>query len=296
MWLVPRKGILEMELMMSRPGLLVVLAVLGACRAPKPPAFAGGVELPLAESWRGTVFVPVVIDGHTLRFVLDTGATITAVTPALAETLGLVPNGNTLVNGTIEAKLATVAKLEVGSIHHDRVRVAIVDLPEAKRIDEPFDGVLGLDVLSQHDVAIDIPRRRVVFFPPRQLAHADDVNDRMIRVDFKKSRLGLIEVTVDFDERGSVHGYLDLGAQRTFTNPVTGHWIEGPGNGDPERAARGLRVGNVRWERFSVIVEELPIFSRWIHEDELGVVLGADLFGDRAIVLAYQEGALFVAR
>ncbi len=273
---------------------LVVLALVG-CRSPRAPSFAGGVELPLAESWHGSVFVPVVVNGHPLRFVFDTGATITALTPATAEMLGLQGEGNIIVNGTIPAQLTRLASLSVGTIQHANVRAAIVDLPEEKRIDEQFDGVLGLDILSQHDVAIDIPKKKLVFYGPSELADSDMV-DNMIRVDFEKSHNGLVEFTVNFDERGQIPAYLDLGAQRTFTNPVTANWIQGPGNGDPERAAHGLNLGEVRWDRFSVIVEDLPIFEHWIRSDELAVILGADLFRDRAVVLAYKAGALFVAR
>jgi len=274
--------------------LAVVLAVVG-CRSPVPPTFAGGVELKLAESEHGTVFVPVVVDGRPLRFVLDTGASISAVTPAVADALGLVPDGRTLINGTIDALLSRVTTLSVGSIDHRDVRIAIVNLPEEKRIDERFDGVLGLDILAQHDVAIDFPHHRFVFYPPRQLANSDDVSD-MIRVDFTQSPKGLVEVDVAFDERGPIPAYLDLGAQRTFTNAVTANWIEGAGVSDPERSPRGLNLGKVRWEHFSIVVEDLPIFDHWIRSDELAVILGADLFRQRSIVLAYQERALFVSR
>jgi hypothetical protein len=273
-----------------------VLLVLLACRSPRPPEFAGGVAIQLAQSRHGTVFVPVVVNGRSLRFVFDTGATITAVTPATARTLELVPDGTTLVNGTIEAQLATLKTLSVGSLGHEHVRVAIVDLPEERRIDEHFDGVLGLDILSQHDVAVDIPRNRFVFYPPNQLAHGDAVRG-MIRVPFTKGHYGLIELNVTFSERrGAIPAFLDLGAQRTITNMATANWIEGGGPLDPERSARTLTVGDVRWDQFSVIVEDLQIFEYWIRTDELAVILGADLFRDRALVLAYQDSALFVAR
>ena len=271
-----------------------VLLVLVACRGPRPPEFSGGVELQLAQSGHGTVFVPVVVNGRPLRFIFDTGATISAVTPATARALALVPDGSTLVNGVIEAQLATLKSLSVGSIRHDHVRVAIVALPEERRIDEHFDGVLGLDILSQHDVAIDMPRHRFVFYPPNHLAHSDAVRG-MIRVPFTKGHYGLVELKVAFDERGSIPAFLDLGAQRTITNAVTANWIEGGGPIDPERSSRGLTVGDVRWNAFTVVVENLQIFEYWIRSDDLAVILGADLFRDRALVLAYQDSALFVA-
>jgi Aspartyl protease len=274
--------------------LCIVLALVG-CHSPRPAEFAGGVQVPLAQSRHGSVFVPVVINGRPLRFIFDTGASISAVTPEVAEALQLVPDGTTKVNGTISARLTRIATLSVGSIEHRGVRVAIVALPEEKRIDERFDGVLGLDILSQHDVAIDFPRQQFVFYPPNHLAHSDEVDD-MIRVDFTKSRNGLVELSVAFDERGPIPAFLDLGAQRTITNAVTANWIEGPANGNPERAPRGLNVGKVRWEQFSIIVEDLPIFDHWIRADELAVILGADLFRERQVVLAYQDGALFVSR
>lgn len=274
---------------------LVVVALV-ACRSPRPPVFSGGVPLQLDQSRHGTMFVPVSIDGHPLRFVFDTGATISAVTPTTARALALVPDGRTLVNGKLEAQLATVKTLSVGTLRHDHVRIAIVDLPEERRIDEHFDGVLGLDILSQHDVAVDMPRGRYVFYPPNTLAHGDAVRG-MIRVPFTKGHYGLIELRAAFDERrGALPAYLDLGAQRTITNTVTANWIEGGGPLDPERSARGLTVGDIRWDQFSVVVEDLQIFEYWLRADDLAVILGADLFRDRSIVLAYQEGELFVAR
>lgn len=278
-----------------RAGLVVLALALVACRSPRPPVFSGGVESPLAQSGHGTVFVPVTVNGRPLRFIFDTGATISAVTPATAKALALVPDGTTLVNGKIDAKLATLKSLAVGTIRHDHVRVAIVDLPEERRIDEHFDGVLGLDILGQHDVAIDIPRHRFVFYPPNSLAHSDAVNG-MIRVPFTKGHYGLVELRVAFDERAGIPAYLDLGAQRTITNTVTANWIEGGGPLDPVRASRGLTVGDVRWSEFAVVVENLQIFEYWIRSDDLAVILGADLFRDRALVLAYQDGELFVAR
>jgi hypothetical protein len=276
----------------ARLGL--VLALVG-CFRPRPPEFAGGVELQLAQSRHGTVFVPVVVNGRPLRFIFDTGASISAVTPEVADALQLASDGTTKVNGTIDARLTSFKTLAVGSIEYRDVRAAIIALPEEKRIDERFDGVLGLDILSHHDVAIDFPRHRVVFYPPNHLAHSDEV-DGMIRVDFTKSRNGLVQFNVAFDERGPIPAFLDLGAQRTITNSVTANWIEGPGSGDPERAPRGLNLGDVRWEQFSIIVEDLPIFDHWIRADELAVILGADLFRDRSVVLAYQDNALFVSR
>jgi hypothetical protein len=106
----------------------------------------------------------------------------------------------------------------------------------------------------------------------------------------------LIELKAVFDEkRGSIPAYLDLGAQRTITNSMTANWIEGGGVSDP-RSSRGLTVGDARWDAFTVVVDNLQIFEYWIRNDELALILGADLFHDRALVLAYEDSKLFLAR
>jgi hypothetical protein len=143
------------------------------------------------------------------------------------------------------------------------------------------------DVISSRPNSIS--RRQLL------VAYGDTVRG-MIRVPFTKGHFGLIELEVAFDERGAIPAFLDLGAQQTFTNVVTANWIEGGGRIDPERSSRGLTIGHIRWDQFSVIVEDLQIFAYWIRADELAVILGADLFRDRALVLAYQDSALFVAR
>jgi hypothetical protein len=117
----------------------------------------------------------------------------------------------------------------------------------------------------------------------------------MIRVPFTKGHYGLVELKVSFDERSGIPAFLDLGAQRTITNSITANWIEGGGTSDP-RSLRGLNLGEARWNEFAIVVDNLQIFEYWIRSDDLAVILGADLFQNRALVLAYQDSELFIAR
>jgi hypothetical protein len=136
---------------------VVGLAVVGSSGAPgatrsDPCAAAVTPAAPAIVDLRATtqnsLLVPVCIDGKgPFHLVLDTGATNTAITPALAHRLGLVPNGAGAeflgVGRPQEGRPVWVDSWSMG-----RVRL----LPQPVFVTSGLggtDGLLGSDVLSR---------------------------------------------------------------------------------------------------------------------------------------------------
>src|SRR5688572_3275306 len=74
---------------------LAALAV-AACHRHLPPEFPGGTHANLRVE-KGHVLVRADVHGQRLLFLVDTGASITSVTPAVARRLALVDTGLTVV-------------------------------------------------------------------------------------------------------------------------------------------------------------------------------------------------------
>lgn len=118
-------------------------------------ANAVAVQVPLTESEHGGLLVPVTLPQRkqTVSFLLDTGASYTMISPALAERLGLRPNRNqeqlTIVtaNGKIQVPLMKVPQLEVGGFTLKNIEVLIQPLDERLG----FHGLLGMNALNQAD-------------------------------------------------------------------------------------------------------------------------------------------------
>jgi predicted aspartyl protease len=121
-----------------------------------PPAgaaatFAGESALAL-----GSDPVPIVtcsLGGRAVRCLLDSGATPSAVTLSLAETLGLEPHGELEIAGL--SRFATgfveTGPLAVGSARFEHVRLAVVPQSRAAR----FDVVIGSDLLARVRLILD---------------------------------------------------------------------------------------------------------------------------------------------
>jgi predicted aspartyl protease len=148
---------------------------LGADRlAPEEDAFED-VETPTSPDGRtvplevgeaaaggGTlVFVPVHIDGEgPYTFVLDTGASNTAIDAELAEELGLSDAG---LEGSVEGvtgegagTLVSVESWRLGDVELDSQRILAIELGGGRGPLADFDGLLGSDVLSKFgSVTID---------------------------------------------------------------------------------------------------------------------------------------------
>lgn len=103
----------------------------------------------------------VLNDRHTGRFLVDTGSSVTVVSPRLAAEVGIAGTaGGSLVElqtlgGRTVGPSATVASLRVGDLELRDAPVVLHDPGPA------FDGILGNTFLSRYRVTVDADRRQL---------------------------------------------------------------------------------------------------------------------------------------
>lgn len=130
-------------------------ALLSAQAPPPLPADAVAptvVSIDLDRSQRMTV--PVTVNGAgPYRFLVDTGAQATVVTPRVTDALGLVPSGRaTLVAMASRTKVDTIA---LNGLEFAGRRFNNLVTPLLRDRDIGADGIIGLDSLQDLRVVID---------------------------------------------------------------------------------------------------------------------------------------------
>ena len=119
---------------------------------------------------RGTIVVPARINGtQDSRLLLDTGSSLTLLSPKLAADLELPINVNTrrtivvLAGGReIVVPRVRVASVKLGPAAVENLYVGVYDVfPKAPGI----QGILGMDFLRHFEVSIEQQRGRVVLTP-----------------------------------------------------------------------------------------------------------------------------------
>ncbi len=103
-------------------------------------------------------------------FVVDTGATVTVLSPETAQKAGLdltsgVKDTAHGAGGQVQASLVSLESLRIGEIEIKDLQAAIMDLTNLKQILGDLDGVIGYNFLSQFRVMIDYPQRVISFEP-----------------------------------------------------------------------------------------------------------------------------------
>ena len=119
----------------------------------------GRRERLLARSRLSAAGIPVERDGqrllttaqagtHSVRLLVDTGATMTSLSPLVLRQIGARPEGAQIMvataSGTVRAQLYRVERLEIGPLTLSDHRVIALELPTPG-----IDGLLGMDVLQQ---------------------------------------------------------------------------------------------------------------------------------------------------
>jgi len=113
-------------------------------------------------------------DGHTYRFIIDTGSTATLVTPDLAKRFELkskkpapakvpVRSAN---GGQIELDPITLRKVSLGEASFERVPALVFDLTAlSDHLGVRIDGVIGFPVFRNTLLTLDYPGEQLVIAP-----------------------------------------------------------------------------------------------------------------------------------
>ncbi len=110
----------------------------------------------------------MVNDKGPFRFVLDTGAGGTILSPALAKELGIEPAKQDKTSKATgaggEVRLGKVKSLRIGQARVERLDVAVMDLAGiSKAIETDLDGIVGYNFLKRFRVTIDYRGQTVTF-------------------------------------------------------------------------------------------------------------------------------------
>jgi predicted aspartyl protease len=139
-------------------------------RFPVEPQVQGGVRsatsvpFKLATPEKPLISLPVFVNGRgPFQFFLDTGASRTTLSFALARKLGIVAIGNrsgTGAGGHIRMLSATLDSLTIGKASISDAPVSVGDFLGNfdSIIDTKFYGIVGNDFLRRFEVTIDYPR------------------------------------------------------------------------------------------------------------------------------------------
>jgi predicted aspartyl protease len=256
----------------------------------------------------GRVWVPVQINEQgPFRLVLDTGATRSAVTAAVAQTLGIRTDTSKPVllrgsTGSAVAPTIAVQSMSVGALW-----VAPALLPVVASAFGGAEGLLGMDGMHDKRIFIDfrndyidISRSRnrraepgfsVVPFLPNELA-----------LLIVHAQIGTLRVRaiIDTGAQGTIgNTALQQAIQRQFARGRTGeHRITGAtGDVQSGMGARisSISIGDISIRGAHVTFGDMHIFDLWKLDDEPALVIGMDILGlIDTLVIDYRRRELHI--
>jgi predicted aspartyl protease len=115
-------------------------------------------------STEGVLLVPVKVDGHDARMIVDTGGWYRELSPELANKLKLPitrrPYGAFDVTGRPMNESVTVDNFEIGSAKASNI---VFFVPPNGFGDSQIDGLIGPQLLTSFDIDLDFPAKRISF-------------------------------------------------------------------------------------------------------------------------------------
>ena len=299
---------------LSGPSRALVLLLLSALAVLIPAAARAQMELPLVNL--GWLIVPVYLNDEpvALRFVLDTGASWTAVSAGTAARFSKEGGREIEVQGAsgpTTARLATVPSIRVGEFTLTDRDVIVLPDQDLVSDDEEFDGILGADILSRFDMLVDAPGGSLWLYP--QGATPPPAAAAALGTALAVELLGGRLIRHGAEVNGSpVRALLDSGARRMLINRVGGirAGIEiredsaqtvspGLGGADLELHSGSLgrlEVADTIFSGLRTLVGDLPVFRAMGMQDEPTLIIGAPLLARCPVFVAYSASTIRYCR
>lgn len=287
-------------------GLSAVAEPNGSTAAPQPPGGeqpssptlsreeSSAFALPTTRDHIGRVVVPATVNGQgPFRFIVDTGATHSTVTPNLVRVLGLKPaevpaivlNG---ITGTAQVSAVTLDKLQTGDLTIDGLVVPVVWAP----VMAGADGIFGAAGLTEKSLSVDFERNRVEISRGVQTA----VRAEALRVHATRLTHGLMTLAMRV---GKVTGLavIDTGSERTLGNLALRDALNErrrPGTVAQVTSVYGataqvepgeiwkaptIVIDSLRINDVQVVYGDFHIFKVWDMQDKPAMIIGMDVLG-----------------
>ena len=240
----------------------------------------------------GRVWVPVLINGKgPFRLVLDSGATRTAVTAAVAARLGLPTDRSPPVLMRGVTGTATVPTIKADSLEVGDLYIAPTTLPIVADAFGGAEGLLGAEGLNDKRIYIDF--RNDFINIARSRGAPAEAGFITLQTQRRADQLLIVRATIGGVQARAI---IDTGAQATVANRALRDALEKKlrntqGTRDEITGATGdtqigegqivsrIQLGDVEIRSAHMTFGDMRIFSHWGMTDEPGLLVGMDILG-----------------
>lgn len=275
--------------------------------APAAPAADGGplFATPTTADVIGRVVAPVYVNGQgPFRFMVDTGANRSVLSPHLAQRLAIdvTTAPHQLVHGVTGAEDAPV--VNAGELRFGRVVRRGLAMPVlSNHIHANTDGMLGADQMVGARLTIDFRHDRIEISDDAQRAAPSTYTVMPAQMRF--GQLPLVTARIG---RVNVRAVIDTGAERSIGNSALRRaleanrarlqsegmtWVSGAVGADALAElvwAPHLELAGVAIERLPILFADTHFFSIWDLEEEPALLIGMDVLGQLdALVIDYRR-------
>lgn len=294
------------------PTALLGTFILGPGPAPETGLPSTTPDMLFASPTRldhvGRIVAPVMIDGKgPFRFIIDTGASSSTISPQLAATLGLTPatQSTMMVNGitgTQEVPSVAIDRLEAGDLVLQETRFPVIWAP----LMAGADGILGVAGLRKESVFVDFRRNRVVI--SRSLRASDRVGFDTVPAKLLGDGLMAVQGRVG---GVSVTAIIDTGSERSLGNAALHEALYAKHEGSNTtvtdvygattdvasgeiRLVPTINLGPVRLSKVTVVFGDFHIFNVWGLVDRPAVIIGMDVLGTaNSLGIDYRRSEIY---
>ncbi len=242
----------------------------------------------------GRIWAPVTVNGQgPFRLVLATGASHSALTPRLAEALGVHADPAKSVmlrgaTGSVAVPVVPIESLEIGDLLIEPRQLAVI--PDALG---GADGVLGMDELANMRIHIEFRRDRITIMRSKNQRAAGRFE--IIPVQFLHGRLLVVDASMD---GVPVKAIIDTGGETTLGNAALRTalaerrrhaMLEGKldqvigSTLDMQVGTRletpTLRLGTLLVRNPAMTFADFEIFKYWHMTEEPTMLVGMDVLG-----------------
>jgi predicted aspartyl protease len=311
------------------PGALLTVMASAASAAPAlpdaglPPPRAADASLGLSQQADdllfasptrldhvGRIVAPVMIDGRgPFRFIVDTGASRSTVSPQLARTLGLEPAPDALlevhgITGSAQVPSVQIHRLEAGALVIADTRFPVLWEP----LMAGADGILGVAGLNGKRISVDFLHNHVMISQSTGFATPPGYD----RIAARRVEGGLLVVAARVGGV-RVDAVIDTGSARSLANAALRDalaWRRRRGEMAAETQVIGattavadgqlevaptIDLGPVKVSNLTLVYGDFHIFKVWGMQSRPAVIIGMDVLGTvRGLAIDFRRSELYI--